>query len=119
MATVTYGPTVAVTAKPQEPVHRRRPPPVNYETRKAMNAAREEKNEKICARIDKWQAITRGFAEEMSDEFGKTPEYFLQLLLSNMSYAKNPRKPNAYNAWSSKILKDANQGFRSPSVVIG
>lgn len=110
MTTVTYGPTVAVTVKPQEPTRRQPPPPVPAEARKAMNAARDDKNEKISARVEQWQAFTRGFAEDMSKDFGKTAEHFVHLLLSNMSSAKTSRKPNAYNAWSSKILHDANQG---------
>lgn len=82
-------------------------------TRKAANVARDEKNRKICERVEQWQNFTRTFAEEMSKDFGKTAEYYLHLLLSDMSSAKTARKPNAYNAWSSKILKDANQGIFS------
>ncbi|TFY52520.1 hypothetical protein EVJ58_g9971 [Rhodofomes roseus] len=110
MATVTYGPSFAVTAKPQEPPRRLAPPPLPPEQRKAMEAARNEKQESISARIEKWHAYTTAYAEEMAKDFNKTPEHFLHLLFSQGSRSKESRKQNPYNAWSSKVVKEANAG---------
>ncbi|KAH9831717.1 uncharacterized protein C8Q71DRAFT_861410 [Rhodofomes roseus] len=109
MATVTYGPSVAVTAKPQEPARRVAPPPLLPDQRKAMEIARDEKQALISARIEQWHAYTSAYAEQMSKDFGKTPDHYLHLLFSQGSRPTSTRKCNPYNAWSSKVVKDANQ----------
>ncbi|KAH9923874.1 uncharacterized protein B0H18DRAFT_1120218 [Fomitopsis serialis] len=110
MASVTYGPALAVTARPQQPVKRAPAPPVSPEVRKAMTLARQEKEARIRERIAQWHEQTAAFARQMAQDFGKTEGYFLHLLFSGSVNTKNTRKPNAYNAWSSSVAKAANEG---------
>ncbi|OBZ74356.1 hypothetical protein A0H81_05685 [Grifola frondosa] len=75
-----------------------------------------DKQAELDAEIKQWFDDAVALLKHLSDKFGKNADYYLNQMFSGALRLRNSRQPNAYNAWSHHIAKEANEASQaSPS----
>ncbi|KAI9057834.1 hypothetical protein FKP32DRAFT_1607007 [Trametes sanguinea] len=74
-----------------------------------MTAASRDKQQQLQEELANWYEGVQQFASQLSERYGRKPDHYMHLLFSGGAKMQKERKPNAYNAWSSAIAKEANE----------
>jgi hypothetical protein len=85
--------------------------PLTQQQKKEKQARREEKQAAIGRAFHEWHSATMAKAEELAIQFNRKPRYFLDLFFHGGAKMVNQRTSvTAWNAWSSKIMEEENDG---------
>ncbi|KAI0684969.1 hypothetical protein C8T65DRAFT_748368 [Cerioporus squamosus] len=105
---ISYGPSAVVAAKPILPTKRKAVGTTGGE-HSLLIARTRKKQDALNGDLNDFFADARERAVNMSVKYGKKPEYYMRLMFSGGASMQKAREPNAFNAWSHNLAKEANE----------
>lgn len=115
---VSYGPSAIVAARPILPTKRKAVAATDGERNLAIARTRA-KQDAIDDDLSSFWDYAKTLSTQMSQKYGKKPDYYLRLMFSGGASMQKAREPSAYNAWSHNLAKEANEGAQRSHIWLG